>query len=135
MGESQTRDPLCPHTVVVMAEPRETEPAPLWHVIVTVGGDGNEPAQVRSGLVRLLEEQPFMHAVRYNGRSAELKYWEEGQNVVDVAALAYRLWWEHRDSCRLPDWQTLGLEVVAQEVYAERDVAECPPGPVEPQPF
>ena len=51
---------------------------------------------------------------------AEVRYWEEAGNCGDAAALALRLWGEHRASAELPAWQVLGLEVVDESVHRER---------------
>ena len=53
-------------------------------------------AEVRAALERLTHEQPFLLSARYAADRAELRYWEEARDLEDAAALALRLWGEHR---------------------------------------
>jgi len=96
----------------------ETE---LWHVTVTVGGEPHELPKTHAALLRLQQEHPFLHSLRYAEDRAELRYWEESADMVDAASLALRLWTEHRTSADLPDWKIVGLEVVAEETYRTRE--------------
>jgi hypothetical protein len=98
-----------------------TNQTQLWHVTVTVGGEPHDPDKIHASLLRLLQERPFIHALRYAEDRAEVRYWEESQDMVDAASLALRLWNEHRSSADLPDWQIVGLEVVAEETYRLRE--------------
>lgn len=95
----------------------------LWHVIVTVGGEPQDPDKIRVSLVRLLAERPFLHSVRFGERRAELQYWEESLDMVDAASLALRLWNEHRVTADLPDWKVVGLEVVDEETHKARGLS------------
>jgi hypothetical protein len=52
-----------------------------------------------------------------------VRYWEEAGDCGDAAALALRLWGEHRTSADLPPWRVVGLEVVDESVYRERSDA------------
>ena len=61
-----------------------------------------------------------MHSLRYDDDRAEVAYWEEGEEMVDAASLALRLWNEHRESAGLPRWAVVGLEVVEQQTYHAR---------------
>ncbi len=92
----------------------------LWHVTLTVGGEDIEPTAVLDALRRLADEQPFLLSGRYAADRAELRYWEEAADCHDAAALALRLWGEHRASADLPPWQVVGLEVVDESVHRER---------------
>jgi hypothetical protein len=92
----------------------------LWHVTLTIGGEAIEPPDVLAALRRLADEQPFLLSGRYAGDRAEVRYWEEATNCQDAAALALRLWGEHRQSAHLPPWQVVGLEVVDESVHRER---------------
>lgn len=92
----------------------------LWHVTLTLAGDQVEPMLVRAALSRLREERPFIDAVEFTGTGAELRYWDEGSAMMDVASLALRLWAEHRDSAGLPSWEIVGLEVVEKTVRESR---------------
>src|SRR4051794_17098671 len=60
---------------------------PLWHVTLTVSGDPFDIEALRHGLDRLVEERPFMLSVRYDAFRAELRYWDEAEDVDDAAAL------------------------------------------------
>ncbi|RNL63777.1 hypothetical protein EFK50_08605 [Nocardioides marmoriginsengisoli] len=92
----------------------------LWHVTLTVAGDTVEPMLLRGALSRLREERPFIDTVEFTQNSAELQFWDEGAAMLDVASLALRLWSEHRESAGLPNWETVGLEVVEKSVRDTR---------------
>ncbi|HEY5456759.1 MAG TPA: hypothetical protein VIJ96_14945 [Acidothermaceae bacterium] len=94
--------------------------AKLWHVTVTVGGDSMETGLVRAALERLSGEQPFLLSGRYSSDKAEVRYWEEAPECADAAALALRLWGEHRSTAGLPQWHVLGIEVVDREIFQHR---------------
>ena len=92
-----------------------------WHVTVTVSGEPVEPLLMRSALLRFSEERPFLESMRFTGSGAEIKFWDEGESMVDVASLALRMWSEHRDSAGLPRWEVVGLEVVERSIHRNRD--------------
>jgi hypothetical protein len=92
----------------------------LWHVTVTHSGDAMEPLMIRAALGRLVEQRPFLSAVRYSPEVAEISYWDEGDALVDVGSLALRLWNEYRESARLPAWEVVGLEIVERPVHRQR---------------
>lgn len=92
----------------------------IWHVVVTVAGDARDVLEVRDALERLRGEQPFLIDARYARDRAELEYWEEAEGCEDAAALALRLWGEHRGSAGLPPWEVLGLEVVERDAFEGR---------------
>lgn len=98
----------------------EPAAAPMWHVTLTVVGVERDPADVRSALDRLNHERPFLLSARYAGDRAEVRYWEEARDREDAAALALRLWGEHRGSARLPPWRVAGLEVVDRATFQRR---------------
>lgn len=102
------------------AAPVAPEARPMWHVTLTVVGAERDPLEVRSALERLTSEQPFLLSVRYAADRAEVRYWEEARNLEDAAALALRLWGEHRRSARLPPWRVAGLEVVDRATFQRR---------------
>ena len=95
----------------------------LWHVTLTLGGDEISADDALAALRRLADEQPFLLSGRYAGDRAEIAYWEEAADCHDAAALALRLWGEHRASAGLPPWCVLGLEVVDESVHRERGSA------------
>ena len=43
-----------------------------------------------------------------------------GEEMVDAASLALRMWSEHRDTAALPAWTVVGLEVVERETFQAR---------------
>ncbi len=100
-----------------------TLPVRLWHVTVTVSGDPMPLSVIHDALTRLHKERPFLHSLRYDEARVELSYWEEGEEMVDAASLALRVWNEHRVSADLPPWKVVGLEVVEQETYQSRHTA------------
>jgi hypothetical protein len=92
----------------------------MWHVTLTVGGEPVDAVEIRAGLERLTHERPFLLSARYAGDRAEVRYWEEARDVDDAAALALRLWGEHRLSAGLPAWRVTGLEVVDRATFQRR---------------
>ena len=90
-----------------------------WHVTLTLAGDPVEPLIARAAMQRLSEAHQFLDSVSSTSDSAEIQFWDEGENMLDVASLAMRLWNEHRDSANLPRWEVVGLEVLEKNV---RDV-------------
>lgn len=108
------------------AEPQNPH-ADMWHVTLTVAGAAVDPAVIRAGLERLAQERPFLLSARYATDHAEVAYWEEARDVDDAAALALRLWGEHRASSDLPPWTVAGLEVVDRATFQRR--ATTTPGP------
>ncbi len=94
----------------------------LWHVTVTVAGSPQPLTLVLGALRALQAERPFIHSLRYDEDRVELQYWEEGEEMVDAASLALRLWNEHRESAGLPVWEVVGLEVVERDTWHTRRV-------------
>ena len=93
-----------------------------WHVTLTLAGAPVEPLMVRRALTRLSEERPFIDSMKSTSTSAELRFWDEGESMLDVASLALRLWNEHRSSASLPDWEVVGLEVVEKNLRQSRQI-------------
>jgi len=110
----------------------------MWHVTVTVGGAPLDPLEVRAALERLSVERPFLLTARYAADRAEVRYWEEARDVDDAAALALRLWGEHRLTAGLPPWRVMGLEVIDRQTWQRRASARtrghtlAPAGQVSP---
>ncbi len=102
---------------------------PLWHVTVTVGGQPLTPTEVSDALTRLAAQHGFLHSLRYSEARAELTYWDEAPEILDAAAMAMRVWDEHRESANLPRWRVLGLEVLEQAVHGARMATGRRPGP------
>ena len=92
----------------------------MWHVTLTVGGEPVQASVIRTALERLTHERPFLLSARYATDRAEVRYWEEARDVDDAAALALRLWGEHRLSAGLPAWRVTGLEVVDRATFQRR---------------
>jgi hypothetical protein len=93
---------------------------PLWHVTVTFAGSAVDPAELKNGLQRLTQESPFLASARYADDRVEVRYWDEAENIDDAAAMALRLWHDHRESTRLPEWHVVGLEVLDRETLRSR---------------
>jgi hypothetical protein len=109
----------------------------MWHVTLTVVGDAVAIGDVREALERLTYERPFLLSARYASDRAELRYWEEARDLEDAAALALRLWGEHRSTAELPPWRVAGLEVVDRTTFQRRSMdspapALVPAGGVRP---
>lgn len=92
----------------------------LWHVVVSVAGRPAPLAEVRSGLEQLAHDHSFLLTARYAADHAEVRYWEQARDLHDAAAIALRLWGEHRASAQLPPWEIVGLEVVDRATYHNR---------------
>lgn len=103
------------------------ETQPLWHVTLTVVGKRHKSSEVREALERLTHERPFLLSARYAPDQAELQYWEEARDLEDAAALALRLWGEHRRSAGLPAWRVAGLEVVDRATFQRRAMSTSAP--------
>ncbi|MEU8956199.1 hypothetical protein AB0C93_18075 [Streptomyces sp. NPDC048518] len=122
-------------------EGREGEPVPtprLWHVTLSVSGAAAPLDELRRGLEQLAHDHPFLLTSRYAPDHAEIRYWEEARDLHDAAAVALRLWGEHRQSAQLPPWEIVGLEVIGRDTYHQR-IAEgygpLPAAPVGVHPF
>lgn len=92
----------------------------LWHVTLTLAGASIDSAEVKGALRRLAAQHGFLHSLRYADACAEVTYWEEAESMLDAAAMAMRLWDEHRVSADLPRWDVAGLEILEQSVQAAR---------------
>ncbi|MEV5242126.1 hypothetical protein AB0K89_23930 [Streptomyces cinnamoneus] len=116
----------------------EDDAARLWHVTLSVAGGEAPLGEVRRALEQLAHDHPFLLTSRYANDHAEIRYWEEARDLHDAAAVALRLWGEHRSTARLPPWEIVGLEVIDRETYHQR-IAEgwgpLPATPVGVHPF
>ncbi|HET9379415.1 MAG TPA: hypothetical protein VFP69_01105 [Streptomyces sp.] len=113
----------------------DTDPADLprlWHVTLSVSGAEAPLDQVRRSLEQLAHDHPFLLTSRYAGDHAEIRYWEEARDLHDAAAVALRLWGEHRQSAGLPPWEIVGLEVVDRATYHQRLAEGYGPPPTSP---
>ncbi|MEV8095534.1 hypothetical protein [Kitasatospora sp. NPDC085879] len=116
----QTARELRPHTG---GEDGTEEQGRLWHVVLSVAGRATPIAELRAGLEQLAHDHAFFLTARYAADHAEIRYWEQARDLHDAAAIALRLWGEHKASANLPPWEIVGLEVVDRATYHQR-VAE-----------
>jgi hypothetical protein len=99
----------------------------MWFVTVTVAGPVAEEEMVRRSLERLSEERPFVVSARYCSDRAEVRYWDESDEVNVAVAQALRMWRDHMSTARLPKWRVVGLEVVDRDTARRRwDQTESP---------
>jgi hypothetical protein len=91
-----------------------------WHVRLTLSGAPVEPLILRGAVHRLNQQRPFLDSISSGGECVEIQFWDEGETMLDVASLAMRLWNEHRHSARLPNWEIVGLEIIAKDLYDRR---------------
>ncbi|MFT9671065.1 hypothetical protein ACMZ5F_25065 [Streptomyces rhizosphaericola] len=104
----------------------------LWHITLSVSGAETPLQEVRRGLEQLAHDHPFLLTSRYAADHAEIRYWEEARDLHDAAAVALRLWGEHRSSAQLPPWKIVGLEVIDRETYHQRIAEGYGPPPAAP---
>lgn len=91
-----------------------------WHVTLTLAGEPVELRLAQAAMERLVAQRPFLESVTCSESTAELRFWDQGDSMLDVASLAMRLWGEHRESALLPRWQVIGLEVLRKDVRQAR---------------
>ncbi|GAA1354311.1 hypothetical protein [Streptomyces beijiangensis] len=104
----------------------------LWHITLSVSGAEAPLKEVRRGLEQLAHDHPFLLTSRYAVDHAEIRYWEEARDLHDAAAVALRLWGEHRQTAKLPPWEIVGLEVIDRETYHQRIAEGYGPPPAAP---
>ncbi|TLQ48469.1 hypothetical protein FEF34_25780 [Streptomyces marianii] len=104
----------------------------LWHITLCVSGAETPLKEVRRGLEQLAHDHPFLLTSRYAKDHAEIRYWEEARDLHDAAAVALRLWGEHRSTAKLPPWEIVGLEVIDRETYHQRIAEGYGPPPATP---
>ncbi|MFD5323031.1 hypothetical protein [Streptomyces sp. NPDC127092] len=110
----------------------EREVSKLWHITLSVSGAEAPLKEVRRALEQLAHDHPFLLTSRYANDHAEIRYWEEARDLHDAAAVALRLWGEHRQSAKLPPWEIVGLEVIDRETYHQRIAEGYGPPPAAP---
>ncbi|WP_370592627.1 hypothetical protein [Streptomyces sp. NBRC 109706] len=110
----------------------DDQPARLWHITLSVAGRAVPLSDVRRALERLADDHPFLLTSRYAEDHAEIRYWEEARDLHDAAAVALRLWGEHRRTAKLPPWEIVGLEVIGRETYHQRISEGYGPPPAHP---
>ncbi|CAL9537907.1 hypothetical protein [Streptomyces sp. bgisy022] len=129
-GEERTLTSVAAGDRFEGGEPRDLPR--LWHVTLSVSGARAPIEDVRRALEQLAHDHPFLLTSRYADDHAEIRYWEEARDLHDAAAVALRLWGEHRLTAGLPPWEIVGLEVIDRTTYHQR-VAEGH-GPVRAHP-
>ncbi|GHH33261.1 hypothetical protein [Streptomyces candidus] len=111
---------------------QNTEESRLWYITLSVSGTETPLTEVRRGLEQLAHDHPFLLTSRYAADHAEIRYWEEARDLHDAAAVALRLWGEHRSTARLPPWEIVGLEVIDRDTYHQRVAEGYGPPPAAP---
>lgn len=104
----------------------------LWHVTLSVSGAEAPLPEIRRALERLAHDHPFLLTSRYAADHAEIRYWEQARDLHDAAAIALRLWGEHRSTANLPPWEIVGLEVIDRQTYHHRIAEGYGPAPATP---
>ncbi|MFG2096409.1 hypothetical protein [Streptomyces sp. NPDC048612] len=104
----------------------------LWHITLSVAGAEAPLKEVRRALEQLAHDHPFLLTSRYANDHAEIRYWEEARDLHDAAAVALRLWGEHRSTAKLPPWEIVGLEVIDRGTYHQRLAEGYGPPPASP---
>jgi hypothetical protein len=104
----------------------------LWHITLSVSGAEAPLKEVQRALEQLAHDHPFLLTSRYANDHAEIRYWEEARDLHDAAAVALRLWGEHRSSAQLPPWEIVGLEVIDRQTYHQRIAEGYGPPPATP---
>ncbi|MFI8822541.1 hypothetical protein [Streptomyces sp. NPDC053431] len=110
----------------------DREVSKLWHITLSVSGAEAPLKEVRRALEQLAHDHPFLLTSRYANDHAEIRYWEEARDLHDAAAVALRLWGEHRQTAKLPPWEIVGLEVIDRETYHQRIAEGYGPPPAAP---
>ncbi|WP_328386862.1 hypothetical protein OHS81_24780 [Streptomyces sp. NBC_00400] len=110
----------------------QRETSRLWHITLSVSGAEAPLKEVRRALEQLAHDHPFLLTSRYANDHAEIRYWEEARDLHDAAAVALRLWGEHRSTAKLPPWEIVGLEVIDRETYHQRVAEGYGPPPASP---
>ncbi|MER6910901.1 hypothetical protein ABT354_04390 [Streptomyces sp. NPDC000594] len=113
-------------------ETDDRTPSKLWHITLSVSGEEAPLKEVRRGLEQLAHDHPFLLTSRYANDHAEIRYWEEARDLHDAAAVALRLWGEHRATAQLPPWTIVGLEVIDRQTYHQRIAEGYGPPPASP---
>ncbi|MDT3396986.1 hypothetical protein RKE29_10055 [Streptomyces sp. B1866] len=131
-GGGPGRSPLRPGQAAREPAGEDGAAGRLWHVTLSVSGDEVPLREVRRALEQLARHHPFLLTSRYANDHAEIRYWEEARDLQDAAAVALRLWGEHRASDRLPPWEVVGLEVIDRETYRQRVAEGYGPPPASP---
>jgi hypothetical protein len=93
----------------------------MWHVTVTVSGAATSADSVREALERLSLEHPFLLEAKYSGDRAEIRYWEEAEDMETAARAASAMWADNSANAQLPAWEVVALEVLDRSTYLSRE--------------
>lgn len=118
-GEGASRAPSQGTVVSTGQEDGSDEPV-MWFVTVTLAGPPAPTASVRRALERLSAERPFVVSARYGTDRAEVRYWDESDEVRVAVRQALRMWSDHLGTARLPHWKVVGLEVIDRATARRR---------------
>jgi len=99
----------------------------MWHVTITVCGDPEPADVVREALERLNLDHPFLLEARYSSDHAEIRYWEEAQDMNTAAQAASEMWHNNTITAHLPDWDVVGLHVLDRASYLKREPLRAVP--------
>ncbi|MDI5964787.1 hypothetical protein POF50_027925 [Streptomyces sp. SL13] len=127
-GDRPGPGPARPAAVRAADRPAER----LWHVTLSLSGDEAPLPEVRRALEQLAHDHPFLLTSRYAADHAEIRYWEQARDLHDAAAIALRLWGEHKATARLPPWEIVGLEVIDRATWHQRVAEGYGPPPATP---
>lgn len=104
--------------------PAPHDPEHMWHVTLTICGQRKDPDEVRASLQRLSERHPFLMDARYAADRAEIRYWEEAENLATAMDLASRVWQMNAEAAGLPGWRVVGVEVIDRATMRHRGERE-----------
>ncbi|MGA1146387.1 MAG: hypothetical protein ACO3YU_05260 [Candidatus Nanopelagicales bacterium] len=93
----------------------------MWHVTLTVAGRQLATDDVFDAFPRMSHLHPFLLEARYASDRAELRYWEEAEDMAAASAVASRMWRQLESSAGLPDWEVVGLQVLDRQTYLQRE--------------
>ncbi|WP_157537968.1 hypothetical protein [Kitasatospora azatica] len=117
---AQAEEAQCEEAPSEEVQREEVQSGRLWHVVLSLAGEVTPLGTLRAGLERLAHDHSFFLTARYAADHAEIRYWEQARDLHDAAAIALRLWGEHKASAKLPPWEIVGLEVVDRATYHQR---------------
>jgi hypothetical protein len=93
----------------------------MWHVTLTMSGESQPIDHVRQALERLSHAHPFLLEARYGNDRAELRYWEEADDMDAAIAIASTMWESNERSSGLPGWDVVGLQVLDRHTYLRHE--------------
>ena len=91
-----------------------------WHVTLTLAGAEVPEEDIRDSLEKLSEQHAFLLSASYATDAAEVRYWDEDEDLHGAAKRALSLWSDYTDLASLPPWEVIGLEVVDRATHQAR---------------